>query len=138
MAAPVESDPISACQDGTVQGGPRWWLRLEAATLVTGALIAYSTTGQPWWLIPLILLVPDLLMAGYLRSTRVGAATYNLAHATPLPALTIALAWWQNEPLTLAVGLVWLAHIGLDRVLGYGLKYDDHFQHTHLGWLHSP
>ena len=114
---------------------PPRWLRLEAVTLVTAALIAYSTTNQPWWLIPLILLVPDVVMVGYLGGTRLGAITYNLAHSTPLPAAVIALGWWQHEPLVLAFGLIWLAHIGMDRVLGYGLKYNDHFQHTHLGRL---
>jgi hypothetical protein len=50
----------------------------------------------------------------------------------------IGLGWWQNRHLVLALGLIWLAHIGADRLLGYGLKYDDHFQHTHLGQLGSP
>ena len=49
------------------------------------------------------------------------------------PAAMIGLAWWQSRPVVLALGLIWRAHIGLDRLLGYGLKYDDHFQHTHLG-----
>ena len=74
-------------------------------------------------------------MVGYLGGTRLGAITYNLAHSTPLPAAVIALGWWQHEPLVLAFALVWLAHIGMDRALGYGLKYNDHFQHTHLGRL---
>ena len=121
--------------DGTVSGTPRLWLRVEAAALLTGALIAYSTTGQPWWLVPVVLLLPDLAMTGYAAGTRVGAFLYNLAHATPVPALVIGLGWWQHRPLLLGLGLVWLAHIGLDRLMGYGLKYDDHFQHTHLGML---
>ena len=33
----------------------------------------------------------------------------------------------------MALALVWLAHIGLDRLLGMGLKYNDRFAHTHLG-----
>jgi hypothetical protein len=47
----------------------------------------------------------------------------------------VVLGWWQHGPLILALGLVWLAHVGFDRLLGYGLKYGDNFQHTHLGWL---
>jgi hypothetical protein len=74
-------------------------------------------------------------MIGFLAGTRIGARVYNLAHATPLPAALIAIGWWQDEPLVLALSVIWLAHIGLDRLLGYGLKYDDHFQHTHLGRL---
>ena len=138
MSTPAHADPDAPVTDGTVTGGPRFWLRLEATTVVAGSLVAYASTHQPWWLIPLTLLLPDLVMAGYLRSTRLGAITYNLAHATPFPAAVIALGWWQNKPLVLALGLVWLAHIGMDRVLGYGLKYYDHFQHTHLGRLGQP
>lgn len=127
-----------ACQpaaDGTVSGAPRAWLRAEAAVLLAGALAAYSTTRQSWWLLPALILLPDLAWAGYLGGTRLGAVSYNAAHATPLPAVMIGLGWWQHRPLVLALGLVWLAHIGLDQLLGYGLKYDDSFQHTHLGIL---
>jgi hypothetical protein len=121
--------------DGTVSGAPRLWLRAEAAVLLAGSLAAYSATGQPWWLVPALVLLPDLAWAGYLGGTRIGAITYNAAHATPLPAVLIGLGWWQHRPLVLALGLIWLAHIGLDHLLGYGLKYDDSFQHTHLGMI---
>jgi hypothetical protein len=124
---------VTARPDGTVRGVPRRWLRLEGAVLLAGSLIAYAATGEPWWLVPLALLVPDLFMAGYLRGTRPGAQLYNIAHSTALPAGMVGLGWWQSQPLVLALGLIWLAHIGMDRLLGYGLKYDDHFQHTHLG-----
>jgi len=126
---------IESTSDGTVSGTPRLWLRLEAAALLTGSLIAYSTTGQHWWLVPVVVLLPDLAITGYVGGTRIGALLYNLAHATPVPALVIGLGWWQHRPLLLGLGLVWLAHIGLDRLMGYGLKYDDHSQHTHLGML---
>jgi Domain of unknown function (DUF4260) len=132
MTASVPCD-VAAPPDGTVRGAPRRWLRLEGAVLLAGSLIAYRTTGESWWLVPPALLAPDLLMAGYLRDTRLGAHLYNLAHSTVLPAAVVGLAWWQSKPLIIALGLIWLAHIGMDRLIGYGLKYDDHFQHTHLG-----
>ena len=110
-------------------------LRVEGATLFAGSPIAYSTTDQAWWLVPLTLLLPDLTMIGYLGSTRLGSYLYNLGHSTPVPAAIVAIGWWQDKSLVAALGLVWLAHIGLDRLIGYGLKYDDHFQHTHLGRL---
>ena len=130
--------PAEARTSGTVTGMPRRWLRLEAAVLLAGSLIAFSATGQPWWLVPVTILVPDLLAAGYLGGTRLGAHLYNLAHSTILPAAVVGLGWWQGRPLVLALGLVWLAHIGADRLLGYGLKYGDSFQHTHLGQLGRP
>jgi len=128
----------AARPDGTVTGTPRRWLRLEGAVLLAGSLIAYSATGQHWWLIPLVLLIPDVVMIGYLRGNHLGAQLYNLTHSTVLPAAVIGFGWWQSKPLVVAVGLIWLAHVGFDRLLGYGLKYDDHFQHTHLGHLGPP
>jgi hypothetical protein len=135
VITPPVAEVVESTSNGTVSGTPRLWLRLEAATVLIGALIACSTTGQHWWLVPVVVLLPDLAMAGYVGGTRIGAFIYNLAHATPVPALVIGLAWWQNRPLVLGIGLVWLAHIGLDRLMGYGLKHHDHFQHTHLGNL---
>lgn len=106
--------------DGAVVGVPRRWLRLEGFTLLLGSLVAYSTTRQAWWLVPLTVLIPDLVMVGYLGGTRLGAYMYNIAHSTPLPAALVGLGWWQHERLTMALGLVWLAHIGMDRLMGYG------------------
>ncbi|HEY6961719.1 MAG TPA: DUF4260 domain-containing protein [Gaiellaceae bacterium] len=134
-AVPAQSPATSDLPDGTVVGTPRRLLRAEAAVLVVGVFIAYSQTGQSWWLVPLTVLLPDLTMIGYAGGARLGSRLYNLGHSTPLPAAIVAIGWWQEKSLPLALGLIWLAHIGLDRVLGYGLKYADHFQHTHLGWL---
>jgi hypothetical protein len=117
---------------GAKVGAPTRLLRLEGAALLAGSLLAYTTTGRPWWLIPLTLLLPDLSALGYLGGTRLGARAYNLFHITPLPGVLIAVGWRQNASLATALGLVWLAHIGMDRMLGYGLKYGDDFQHTHL------
>jgi uncharacterized protein DUF4260 len=128
MTSPAGSPVVDA-----VTGAPRRWLRLEGVVLLVGSLLAYSSIDRPWWLVPLTLLVPDLSMIGYLAGTRIGARAYNLAHATPIPGAFVAIGWWQGRSLILAFGLIWVAHIGLDRLVGYGLKYDDHFQHTHLG-----
>ena len=133
--AEIAASAIASPVDGMVTGTPRRWLRVEGAVVVTGSLIAYSTTGQAWWLVPLTLLLPDLTMIGYLGGTRLGSYLYNLGHSTPLPAAIVAIGWWQDKSLVVALGLVWLAHIGVDRLIGYGLKYDDHFHQTHLGRL---
>jgi hypothetical protein len=132
-AAPiVDSTTIGP---GTVHGAPRLWLRLEGATLFVGALIAFAASGRSWWLVAITVLLPDLLMVGYLGGTRVGAILYNVAHATLIPAALVGVGWWQHWLSLIAIALVWLAHIGFDRLMGYGLKYGDHFQHTHLGWI---
>src|SRR5712691_69150 len=80
---------VDIASDGTVVGAPRRWLRLEGATLLVGSLVSFSTTGQPWWLVPLTVFVPDLLMVGYFGGTRLGARVYNLAHSTSLPAAMV-------------------------------------------------
>jgi Domain of unknown function (DUF4260) len=123
----------AAAGQGVVTGDPRWWLGLEGLVLLAGALVAYAAVGQPWWIVPAGILVPDLAAGGYAAGTRPGARLYNLAHATPLPAVLLGVGYWQRDRLVMALALVWLAHIGLDRLLGMGLKYDDRFSHTHLG-----
>ncbi len=118
---------------GVVTGRPLVWLRAEAVATGLAALVVFGTTGQPWWLVPVLFLVPDLFMLGYLAGSRVGAWAYNLAHSAPLPlALLGAGWWWDNTALTVA-GAMGLFHIGVDRALKFGLKYDHGFAFTHLG-----
>lgn len=116
-----------------VTGKPLGWLRLDGFVLLAAVLILFAATHQPWWLVPAVILLPDLFMLGYLRGTRVGAAVYNLGHAYLLPAAMSLAGAVGHHPLTLALGLLWLGHIGMDRLARYGLKYDASFQHTHLG-----
>lgn len=110
---------------------PKRLLRLEGAALFLAATLLYGLLGAGWPLYALLLLAPDLFALGYLRDPRTGAALYNLGHNLlwPLALVSIGLA---AGGLPLALGLIWLAHIGLDRALGYGFKYPDRFGHTHL------
>ncbi|MEU8662513.1 DUF4260 family protein [Actinoplanes philippinensis] len=118
---------------GVVTGRPLAWLRVEALAVAVAAVVVFAGTGQAWWLLAVLFLVPDLAMAGYLAGPRVGAWLYNLAHSAPLPlALLAAGAWWDSAALTVA-GAVGLFHLGVDRVLKFGLKYDHGFGVTHLG-----
>lgn len=108
-------------------------LRLEGLALLVGALAAYGYLGYSWWTFALLLLVPDLGALGYLHSKRVGAVAYNLVHTESLPLLLGVASVLFDQPLGLQLALIWAAHIGVDRAVGYGLKYADGFQHTHLG-----
>jgi hypothetical protein len=119
-------------ENPSVTGKPLLWLRAEGLTLFATALLLYSATHQRWWLVPAVILVPDLFMLGYLGGSRIGAAVYNVGHSYPLPALTSLAGLAGHHPLVLAFGLLWLAHIGMDRMAGFGLKYDSGFQRTHL------
>jgi hypothetical protein len=116
-----------------VTGGPRLLLRLEGLTLFVGAVIAFSMTQQSWWLFALLILAPDLSMLGYLAGSRIGAIAYNAVHVTFGPiVLTVAGLLFGDLPV-LGVAMIWLAHIGIDRAIGYGLKYGKGFGFTHLG-----
>jgi hypothetical protein len=129
---------VTSTTQGAVTGRPRLFLRVEGAVLLVAALAAFAALDEPWWLVPAVLLLPDLFMAGYARSTRLGALTYNLAHSYPVPAVLGAVGLWSDRLLVQALAAVWFAHIGMDRLLGYGLKHDDAFRHTHLGTIGRP
>lgn len=118
-----------------VVGKPKSFLRFEGAVLFITALFLFRSTHQHWWWVPALLLVPDIFMVGYARSSQVGAMIYNIGHTYLLPTIMSLYGWHNHRPLALAIGLIWLAHIGMDRFAGYGLKYDDDFKHTHLGIL---
>ncbi|GAA4596221.1 hypothetical protein GCM10023194_67870 [Planotetraspora phitsanulokensis] len=118
---------------GVVNGRPLTWLRIEGLAVAGAALVIFATTGHSWWLIPALVLVPDLSWLAYLAGRQVGAWTYNLTHTAPLPlALLAAGAGWHIGALTVA-GAVGLLHLGLDRLMKYGVKYDHSFGMTHLG-----
>lgn len=109
-------------------------LRLEGLAIGVLAAYLYGIASGDWLLFALLILVPDVGMIGYLGGTRTGAATYNLLHTEigPLALAAASIAWQLPDPV-LAVALVWLAHIGFDRALGYGLKLAHAFRETHLG-----
>ena len=111
---------------------PTILLRGEGAAVLVAATLLYAERGESWFLFALAFFVPDLVMLGYAAGARVGAAAYNAAHTSALPALLAVYGLLADSSLGLALGLVWLAHIGFDRLLGYGLKYPDGFKQTHL------
>ncbi|MBB3180147.1 DUF4260 domain-containing protein [Variovorax sp. Sphag1AA] len=119
--------------EGAVSGGVRTTLRLEGLAVLFASVIGYSQLGAGWGAFAMLFLVPDLSFLGYLGGARTGAAIYNLAHSYVGPVALIALGLLADMPVALAVGLIWSAHIGFDRMLGYGLKYASGFAATHLG-----
>lgn len=110
-----------------------WILRAESLALfVAGVLLFLQLSGNALWLLPL-LLVPDISMVGYLGGPRLGAITYNLAHNLVTALALLATGWFAAiAPLALA-GAILVAHVGMDRSLGYGLKLPTDFKDTHLG-----
>jgi hypothetical protein len=112
---------------------PTTYLRAEGLALFLAATGGYLVVGEPLWLYLLLFFLPDLSMLGYLGGPAVGARVYNLAHVSVWALVLAGVGVWLGIPLLVAGGLVWLAHLGADRALGYGLKHEDAFGHTHLG-----
>jgi len=111
----------------------RVFLRVEGAALgLAGAGGYFALVGDPL-LFVLLVLLPDVSIAGYLAGRRVGSLAYNVVHGLTLPVALLAWGLWAGHPLATAGGLVWVAHVGADRAMGLGLKYDDApFRETHL------
>jgi len=116
---------------GTATGGVRQLLRLEGFGVLIAALLLYAQHGAGWGLFAATFLLPDLAFLAFLAGARVGALAYNATHSYIGPLLAAAASHYTGLPLT--VSLVWAAHVGFDRALGYGLKYAKGFGFTHLG-----
>jgi hypothetical protein len=107
--------------------------RLEGLALLVASVIIFAITAPNWILFALLLLAPDLAMAGYLRGPRIGAITYNLAHLNILPLALGIIGLTTNNTLEIQLALIWFAHIGMDRAAGYGLKLETGFSDTTFG-----
>jgi hypothetical protein len=116
-----------------VTGTPRIVLRLEGAALLAVATLLYAKVGESWWLFAILFLAPDLGLLGYLGGARIGAIIYNAAHTLVGPLLLAAAGLLLPAYILVQLALIWIAHIGFDRLVGYGLKYADGFVFTHLG-----
>lgn len=110
-------------------------LKTEEAVLLVLAIYLNTLLPYTWWWYWVLFLTPDIGMLGYLLNSRVGAFTYNVFHFRGMAICFYLAGLVAEEPMLQFVGLILLGHISFDRMLGYGLKYDDHFQNTHLGWI---
>lgn len=99
------------------------------------ATAAFFAFDGAWWMFLLLALAPDIGMVGYLANARVGAWTYNATHVYAAPLALAVLGATFDSRFAVLVGAVWIAHIGADRALGYGLKEPTGFRDTHLGSL---
>jgi hypothetical protein len=111
---------------------PRRLLHLEGLAVAAGAVALYVDAGYGWLALVLLALAPDLSMLGYVAGLRVGALSYDLVHTYVGPVGLGVVGVLVGSDGAVQVALVWLAHIGVDRLLGYGLKYPTSFKDTHL------
>ena len=115
-----------------LERAPAVLLRLEGLALLVASVAIYAERDYGWIAFVVLLLAPDVAAVGYLAGPRVGAATYDAAHTTLLPIALGLTGYLADADLPVQLALIWLAHIGMDRVLGYGLKYPTAFKDTHL------
>jgi Domain of unknown function (DUF4260) len=110
-------------------------LRLEGLAAAALSAVFYARTEASWWLFAVLWLTPDLSMLGYVGGPKLGARIYNAIHTYVTPATLAVTGLLLHSPALLPYALIWINHIGVDRLLGYGLKYPAGFRHTHLGTL---
>jgi hypothetical protein len=110
-------------------------LRLEGLAAAALSAVFYAHTGASWWLFAALWLAPDLSMLGYLAGPRWGARVYNAIHSYVTPATLAVSSLLLHSPSLLPIAFIWINHIGVDRLMGYGLKYPQGFGWTHLSRL---
>ncbi len=126
---------MNTIENGYVTGGLRWLLRLEGLAIFLFALMAYQFLGFAWGFFILLFLLPDLAFFAYFHSSNVGAIAYNITHSYILPLMLFAYGFFVSSSDADKIAIIWIAHVGFDRALGFGLKYSKGFRYTHFGKL---
>lgn len=112
-------------------------LKIEELAMFGLSIYLFNQTDFAWWWYLALILTPDIGMIGYMVNTKIGALTYNLFHHKGIALIVLIAGWYlSNEWLELS-GIILFGHASMDRIFGYGLKYNDHFKHTHLGWMEN-
>ena len=127
------SETTATSGTGAATGGVRALLRLEGVVLFAGMTLLYALWDGSWWVYAILFLAPDISFAAYLAGPRAGAIVYNAAHSYLLPVALMTTGLAMSSPLVLSIAMIWLAHIAIDRALGYGLKCQAGFAFTHRG-----
>ena len=108
-------------------------IKLEEFMMFTLGIFMFGLLGYQWWWFLILILVPDVGMLGYLLGDKVGAITYNLFHHKGLAIILYFAGMYLSSSMIQLAGVILFAHASMDRVFGYGLKYDKGFKYTHLG-----
>jgi hypothetical protein len=122
-----------AQEAGMTQGAVRAWLRLEGLAAFGAGLAVFAANNGNWLLLVPLLLLPDISVIGYLAGPRIGAFAYNAVHNWAPGMIGLGIGAWLASPAILLVAAVLIAHVGMDRAAGFGLKLTGSFQDTHLG-----
>lgn len=127
--------PAAAGVPGMTEGAVRSWLRLEGLAAFVAGLALFGASGGNWLLVVPLLLLPDVSAVGFLAGPRAGAITYNAIHNWVPGLAVLGLGAWLGSPAILLVAAILIAHVGMDRAVGYGLKLPSSFHDTHLGHM---
>jgi len=134
LALPATTHPSDTTPAyGMTIGAVRTWLRLEGLAAFVLGLALFGASGGNWLLLIPLLLLPDVSAVGYLVSPRIGTFTYNLVHNWVPGIVTLGVGAWLASPTILLAAAILIAHVGMDRAVGYGLKLPSSFHDTHLG-----
>lgn len=107
-------------------------LKLEGLFIFILSTFFYFEHGGRLWMFIILLLAPDIFMIGYMKNNIIGARVYNFAHTYVVPGILVLIGYIMSIDILILLGLIWTAHIGMDRLTGYGLKRDSGFKDTHL------
>jgi hypothetical protein len=110
-------------------------VRLEEVAQFGLSILFFNQIDYAWWWFPALILLPDIGMIGYAVNTRVGGLTYNLLHHKGIAIIVGIIGYLTGNQVLMLSGIILFGHASMDRIFGYGLKYNDSFHHTHLGWL---
>ncbi|MDQ1086537.1 DUF4260 domain-containing protein [Siphonobacter sp. SORGH_AS_1065] len=108
-------------------------IKIEEAAQVILSLVLFAQLPFAWWLFPVLLLVPDVSMVGYVFNSKTGAFIYNVFHHKAVAILIGVLGFYLGNEYVLLAGIILFGHSSMDRMFGYGLKFDTGFGYTHLG-----
>lgn len=111
-------------------------LKAEQLAFFIGSILLYTyLIPYAWWWYAVLFLAPDLGILAYTINEKTGAFFYNLLHHQGIMILLMAIGFFTGYLPLLGIGIIFLGHSAFDRLFSYGLKYGDHFKHTHLGWI---
>lgn len=110
-------------------------IKLEELGQFMLSIILFAQLEYAWWVFPACILLPDISMIGYVVNTKIGAWLYNFFHHKLLGIILLFFGFWLYNSLLTLAGVILFGHAAMDRIFGYGLKFNDHFKHTHLGWI---
>jgi len=108
-------------------------LKLEEILMFALGIYLFSLLDYEWWWFLVLVLAPDIGMVGYALGNKIGAISYNLFHHKGLAIVLYLIGIYFSEPLLQLIGIILFSHASMDRIFGYGLKYDKGFKFTHLG-----